>query len=263
MRVEALIATMNQQDDSILERMNIRSDAFVVNQCDRFSWSEYESGGRHIRFLSVPERGVGLSRNTAFMRAQGDICLFSDDDLIYKDGYEKMLTDAFRRYPKADVLAFNIHSLGERKKRRQIRRASRVRWFNFMHYGAARIAVRRESIQKKNIAFSLLFGGGAEYSSGEDTIFLHDCLKAGLRIYAVPVTLADIDDSRSTWFRGYDDKFLSDKGALYGKMFGRLAAAPAIVYLLRHKNAWAHSGSIGKALRIMCRGMGGYGQIRR
>ena len=38
-----------------------------------------------------------------------------------------------------------------------------------------------------HITFSLLFGGGAKYSNGEDSLFLKDCLKYGLVVYAVPV----------------------------------------------------------------------------
>ena len=33
-------------------------------------------------------------------------------------------------------------------------------------------AVRRERLQAANITFSLLFGGGAKYSNGEDSLFL-------------------------------------------------------------------------------------------
>lgn len=55
----------------------------------------------------------------------------------------------------------------------------RVRWYNYAKYGAARLAVRREALIKSDINFSLRFGGGAQYGSGEDTIFLSDCLKKG------------------------------------------------------------------------------------
>lgn len=238
MRIEALVATMNQTDDSLLRKMNLQSDAFVVNQCDHFAWKELEQGSSRIRILSVPERGVGLSRNTALMRAQGDICLFSDDDLIYRDGYTDLLRQAFQENPKADVIVFNIHSLNDQKIRYQIIRRKRIRWFNYMRYGAARMAVRRDRILQKNLSFSLLFGGGAPYSCGEDTLFLYDCLKAGLRIYAVPLMLADIDDSSSTWFRGYTEKFLKDRGALHEALYGRCAAVQNMVYLLRHRNVW-------------------------
>lgn len=258
LKIEALISTVDQTDDAILERMNIQSDAVVVNQCGEFSWREYQKDGHRIRFLDCAERGVGLSRNTALMRAAGDVCLFSDDDLIYRDGYEEKLNKVFAAFPDADVVVFNIQSVGGIKTRYQILRPKRVRWFNFMRYGAARIAVRRDSIYRSHIFFSVLFGGGAQYSCGEDTIFLHDCLKAGMHIYAVPLTLADVDDSNSTWFRGYDDKFLADRGALHRAMFNRMACIQNLVYLLRHETVWRNYGSLRRAYRLMQQGSRDY-----
>ena len=254
LRVELLVATMNQKDDSILERMRVQSDAVVINQGCPFQWREFRRDAHQIRFLCCEELGIGLSRNTALTRARGDICLFADDDLVYRDGYAEILERAFGSFPDADVLVFNIRSIGARKNRDQIQRPMRVHWFNFERYGAARIAVRRTSIFQHRISFSLLFGGGAQYSCGEDTLFLRDCLKAGLKIYAVPVTLADVDDSTSSWFRGYDEKFLRGRGALYRAMYPRLALLWCFVYLLRHRKVWQENGSFAGALRSMKRG---------
>lgn len=258
LRVELLIATMHQKDDSILNRMRVQSDAIVINQCEPFAWREYTRDSCRVRFLSCEERGVGLSRNTALMRAQGDICLFADDDLIYCDGYEEKIIGAFKDFPDADVLVFNIQSIDNKKSRYRIQKPMRIRWFNFARYGAARIAIRRTSILQHHLSFSLLFGGGAQYSCGEDTLFLHDCLKAGLRIYAVPITLADVDDSTSSWFRGHDEKYLMDRGALYRAMYRRMAFLHSFIYLLRHKMVWKETDSFIGALRMMKKGIRNY-----
>lgn len=85
-----------------------------------------------------------------------------------------------------------------------------------MRFGAARIAFRRKSITKNGITFNLHFGGGTEYSAGEDTLFLHDCLRKGLKIVAVPDSIATLLENReSTWFKGYTDKYFLDRGALF------------------------------------------------
>lgn len=236
MKVEALISTMCQTDHSILDKMNIQTDAIVINQCDRFNLETFSFRDHKIRFYSFPERGVGLSRNSSMMRATGDIGLFADDDLVYVDGYEDLLIKAFNECPKADVLVFNIISIGGKKQRYMISKTQRIRQWNYMRYGTARIAVRVKRIREKNIAFSLLFGGGAIYGSGEDTLFLHSCLKAGLKIYAVPLTLARIDDSKSTWFFGYDRKYYTDKGALFSALYGKGAWLHCVRFALTHKS---------------------------
>ena len=256
--VELLIATMNQTDDSVLARMHVQSDAVVINQGSPFQWLEFRKDAHSIRFLSCEELGIGLSRNTALMRARGDICLFADDDLVYRDGYAEKIGRAFRDLPDADVLVFNIQSMDAKKRRYLIQKPMRIHWYNFERYGAARIAARRTSIFQHHISFSLLFGGGAQYPCGEDTLFLRDCLKAGLKIYAVPVTLADVDDSSSSWFSGYDEKFLVGRGALYRAMYPRLALFWSFVYLLRHKKVWQESGSFVRALLSMRNGARDY-----
>ena len=83
MKVQVLVAAMHQKDHSLLEKMNIRSDAIVANQCDRNEFEDFTWNGHKIRYLSFAERGVGLNRNNALMRATGDICLFADDDMRY------------------------------------------------------------------------------------------------------------------------------------------------------------------------------------
>ena len=115
MQVENLISTMNQTTDSILDRMNIQSAAVVINQCDHFEWREYRKDGYPVRFFDCNERGVGLSRNNALMRAKGDICLFSDDDLTYFDGYALQIAKAFEDILDADAIVFNIHSKNNQK----------------------------------------------------------------------------------------------------------------------------------------------------
>ena len=70
------------------------------------------------------------------------------------------------------------------------------------------------------VLVAALFGGGAKYSAGEDSIFLKSCLDNGLKIYAVPYALAFLNDDRpSTWFNGYTDKYFFDKGVLYSCLY--------------------------------------------
>ena len=86
-RVQVLASVMHQPDDSILEKLNIQSDAIIINQCDRNRIEKKDYHGKKVLWMDFAERGVGLSRNTAFMRADADICIFADDDEQFEDGY--------------------------------------------------------------------------------------------------------------------------------------------------------------------------------
>lgn len=248
-KVQVLVAAMHQNDHSLLKKLNIQSDVIVGNQCDRdqierFCWNEYDAV-----YLNFHERGVGLNRNNALMRATGDICLFADDDMTYVENYPQRIEESFAQYPEADVIVFNL--VEDTVTRNTITKAHRVRWYNCLRYGAVRIAIKRSSIKKQGIAFNLSFGGGTEYSHGEDTLFLVECLKRGLKIVAVPVCLARLTQDRdSTWFQGYTDKYLRDKGALYSVMSRKwctlLCLQDAIRFSKKYNRSWLQSYRIMK-----------------
>ena len=115
MKLQLLVSAVKEEVTTLAERMNVRTDAWIVNQCDRFGYQEYEYREHIIRCLSMAERGVGLSRNTALMRADGDILLFSDEDLIYQDDYEQKVLQAFEQHPQAQVITFNFE-VDERRR---------------------------------------------------------------------------------------------------------------------------------------------------
>ncbi len=214
MKVQVLVAAMNQVDHSLIDKMNIQTDCIVGNQCDRDSIERFHVGNKSILYLNFNERGVGLNRNNALMRASGDICLFADDDMVYVDGYEDIVNRMFKKYPDADVMIFNLKE--PIATRYIIKRFEKVGYLNYLRYGTARIAVRLKSIKSNGIYFNQCFGGGTEHCHGEDNIFLTDCLKAGLKIYAVPVVIAELTEERkSTWNNGYDKKYFKDQGCLY------------------------------------------------
>lgn len=221
MKVQVLVAAMHQTDHSLLEKMNIQTDVIVGNQCEVDCIESFDYGGRTAKYLSFAERGVGLNRNNTLMRANEDICLFADDDMVYIDGYEKIILHEFDNHPDADALIFNITTLGGVQQRRINNKCVRIRTYNSLNYGAVRLAVKRTSLLKKRISFSQLFGGGTLFSSGEDSLIIRDMLKNGLKLYTVPINIAAVDQITSTWFSGYHEKFFYDKGALMKAMFPR------------------------------------------
>ena len=237
MRIQVLIATMNQQDHSLLKKMNIQTDAIVGNQCDRNEVEHFNYRGHNIAWYSFAERGVGLNRNNALMRATGDIGLFADDDMVYVDSYTQIVKKAFEQITDADVIVFDLKYPHE--GRRPITCIQRLKKKDCMRFGAARIAVRLSRIHLNGVNFNLCFGGGAKYSSGEDTLFLNDCLDKKLKIYAYPAVIAHLQDERgSTWFKGYNDKFFFDKGVLYyllNRKFGGLFAG---YHCIKHRKKY-------------------------
>lgn len=223
MTVEVVCATMHQTDFSKIEEMNIHSDVVFANQADRTDYDEYEFQGHKAKMITTATRGVGINRNLAFMYASADILLLADDDIVYADGYEKKLVEAFEENPKADVILFNFLSLNPARPTFVIKKKHRIHWYNCLKYGAFCIAIRREAVLRKNLCFTQLFGGGARHSAGEDNLFITECLRAGLRVIAHPAVLGTVRQEESTWFRGYTQKYYYDRGVLFAAMYGKKA----------------------------------------
>lgn len=254
MKVQVLVAALEKEPRQLAEEMKLNSDAIIINQCDRYAVDEWEYKGHCIKAFSMCERGVGLSRNTAMMRAEGDICLFSDQDIIYEEDYEQKILAEFEKNPDADMLVFNIDIEEDRRTFYNTER-KRVRFYNCGRYGAVSFAIRREALLASGVTFSLLFGGGAKYSNGEDSLFIREFMKKGYRVYTAPVTIGKERPSESTWFSGYHEKFFFDRGVLYHYLYGKLAGAMSLRFLYAHKAKMCVNLSFGQAFLQMKAGI--------
>lgn len=253
MNLQVLISTMHQTDHSLLEKMNIQSDAIVINQCDYNCIERFTFRGHDILWMSMNERGVGLSRNNALMRASGDILLFADDDVVYTDDYAEKIMNAFENNPKSDLIVFNLQSQNPNRPEAIVEEEYKLHWHNCLKFGAFRIAIRRDAIQKANVFYSLLFGGGAKYQSGEDTLFIVQCLKKGIRGLASSETIGTVQQEESTWFNGFDEKYFFDKGVLMKQCFGPWAT-PLIIALCIKNPTQTNTLGLVKAIRCALKG---------
>lgn len=254
MKLQVLVSAVNENAVDLAERMNLESDAIIINQTDYFDYEEYKHKNRRIQCFAFSERGVGLSRNNALLRAEGDIVLFSDEDIVYDAGYEKAVLDAFEAHPEADFLLFNMR-VGQARATYYTKKFHRVHIWNAGRYPTYSFAVRREKLHAANVTFSLLFGGGAKYSNGEDSLFLKDCLKYGLKVYAIPIELGQERERESTWFQGYTDKFFIDRGVLYHFLYGALAYPMAVRFIAVHGKVMCEEIPKKNALALMKKGI--------
>lgn len=252
--IELLVSTMKQTNIlKLVQDMNIRTNAIIINQIAKYEYKEFDYTGKKIKCYSFNEVGVGSSRNNALLRSEAEICILADDDISYYDDYAEQIIAQYEKYIDADVLIFNLDE--KSSQRYKIDKPMRINWMNYTKFGAARISFRRTSILKKRIAFSTLFGGGATYSAGEDTLFIHDCLKNGLKIIAVPVTIGLLKPSVSTWFTGYNKKLLMDTGACYSELFGIQYYPRVLLFVVKNKKKYMEDG-IGmlQAFRLIMSG---------
>jgi len=254
MKLISLISAVNQNIEELVEGMNLETDAVIVNQCDKSENGSFANGSLKIDWCCMTQRGVGLSRNTCIeMAPQCDIILFTDEDISYDEGYSQAIIDEYTAHPEADALLFNMRVCDSRRTYWN-EDHHRVRFYNYGKFPAYSISVRRDRLMKSGVRFPLEFGGGAKYINGEDSVFLHDLLKAGIKIYTSTVCLGQEQERESTWFKGYNEEFFISRGALYVRLYGRFDLLRAVLFLLRNRYTYAECGFL-PAIRLMKKGM--------
>lgn len=246
-KVEVLVTTMHQSDFTKYAQMNLQTDAVIANQTDINEYAETEINGSAVKLISTNSRGVSRNRNIAMTHAnqKAEYVLFSDDDLVFVDGYEQLILDEFEKHPEAEAIKFNIHDLSKTRKisMRRIERFEKATRRNMSSSGVWGLVVKSEIITKHNLHFHENFGPGTDHYCGEDTIFLMKMLDKGVPFYRSPVDVAGIDQTESSWFQGHDERFFTTCGMVLGTIY------PVLSYLLVIRSAW-------KAYRRKDSGMG-------
>ncbi len=214
--LEVLLSCMYQQDTSIAQRSGITTDVLIINQSDTDGYEKEEKNGMQIRMISTKERGLSRSRNMAMENAEGDICLFCDDDEKFVPGYREKILRLFRKIPDADIIAFAISGQPCRLKQRP----QRLHYLQLLKIKSVQIAFQRETVLFSGVRFDKFMGAGSGNGAQEENKFLLDCRKAGLRIYYVPLEIAAVAQERSTWFSGYTEDFFYKRGVATRYMMG-------------------------------------------
>ena len=256
MKIGHIVSTMNNNNiKKLIQDMQIQADTIIVNQTDQVKYEQKEIQGYKHEIYYFNEKGVGLSRNNGIMRSDFDITIMSDDDMKYIGNYQNIISEAYINHPDADMIVFNVQIHENGKIRTPVKKSGRVHFFNCLRYGTVTFTFKTDSIRKKNIHFSLLFGGGAKYSGGEDTIFIWDCIKSGLNVYSVDLIIADVYNDDSTWFKGYTDKYFFDRGALFGTLSKNWSKLLCFQFAFRKKKFFKKEKTFSEAYSLMLKGI--------
>ncbi len=225
MRLEILVTTMHQQGFEKYHSMNLRTPAVIANQADRDETVEQVINGQKVTLVTTSARGTSRNRNTALAHATGDVLMFADDDITFYDNYEEIVLSELDKHPEADAIRFNIRQVDGRKTTitpiTQFTRATRT---NITQYGVWGIAIRKSVFERHQLRFDENFGPGTENSCGEDTIFLQELMKKKVCLYLSPETIADIDQTVSSWFEGYDhERYFVTAGRVLARIYPLLS----------------------------------------
>ena len=149
-----------------------------------------------FHILRSATKGLSVNRNIALSKASAPLLLISDDDVDYTEYGLRAVVDAFRKHKDMDIVTFRYESTSHTKY--YPKGPSDLGAHEKGYYITSfEIALRRESVQGK-IWFNENFGIGATFPSGEEDIFICDCLAYGLKGIFEPITIARHDNTTTS-----------------------------------------------------------------
>lgn len=213
-KIEVLMSAMHQENFDIAYKTKIQSDLLIINQCDKDDYAEIVVEGHLWRMISTTERGIAKSRQQAIDNANGDICLFCDDDEVLEDDYVETITKAYTELPKASAIVFNIKRINYKMKKSYYSIAKIRKAPMYRGYSTQMLTIKPKHIKRQGIKMNEKFGSGSQWGGGEETLFEDDIRRAGLFMYEYPALIATIDyGDGSNWFFGYTEQYFYNLGA--------------------------------------------------
>lgn len=254
-KLEYLVSTMNKDEDQIKElikKMNIKTSCIIINQNTTIDNTKRV---KDMTIINTTTKGLSKSRNLGIKNSKNDICVLADDDFIYYDDAEKIIKDAYAQIGDADIIAFKFKYKDNKKKfnKKFWNNKKKINKMNSLKISSAQITFRRKSIENAKVKFDEKFGSGSgQYVSGEENIFLTDCLNKKLKIYYVPISILEINDNRkSTWFNGFNEEYFITKGATYTRIYKYINIIMILQFAIRKYKLYKKNMSFLLALKYM------------
>lgn len=165
-----------------------------------------------IVILPNDTTGTGANRRIALEHASAPLVLISDDDVSYTEEQLRKVINVFETHPHCDFILGHYHSSTNPY-------SYPAEEFDFRHqpkgftFGAPVTAFRLSRVREKGVQFNPLFGVNSFFMTGEDTLFVYEMSKRGLRGRYFPITICGHEDLSTGQRAGKEKGFIRAKGA--------------------------------------------------
>lgn len=198
-----------------------------------------------ILVSQIEGRGLSRNRNNALALADGDIGILADDDVRYRDEYIDSVIAAYSRDKDLDVACFKIATPSGEPEYKDYAAFPYLLSKESHHYlSTIEITVRLKALHNNRLHFDERFGLGSKLNSfGEEAIFIHDCIKTGMKVKYIPEYL--VEHEATSTIKSINPYAASNnifKGAYDARRFGWLAFPAAFYGTLRYWPDLARSG---------------------
>lgn len=237
MKILKVISTMNRKsiEDLNLEEKNIFKDTLIINQTmdDSLTNEKIIDKDKNITMLSFNERGLSKSRNRGIDNSDADIILLTDDDVIFQSDCDDIITSAFEKNKDADIITFQVKTPEGKLLKHYSKTEFTHNKRSVLKVASIEIAIKKDAIDKYGVKYDEDFGLGSKYVSGEENIFLTECIKKGMNIRYEPKVI-NIHPKESSG-NNLNLKGIYSKGALFYRIFGISAIFTNIYFVIKKR----------------------------
>lgn len=250
---EILVATTNRTTLDFIDNMfknNVLEHyhLLIINQT-----SEHKllvSHKPNIRVINAFETGLSRSRNLAIQHAIGDICLLADDDVVYIEGFEKLILKSYDKLPDADLITFKTLTTEHKPYSNYPKKTSSLKDF-YKKVLSIEISFKRDKILTNKLIFNESFGLGSVFQDCENRLFLEEVLNnKQIKAYFSPEFIV-VHKPFSTSDEVTSDRYMFARSALFYKkhgVFGWLYVFKLLFSLVR--NNYIGFGEVSHKLQV-------------
>jgi glycosyltransferase involved in cell wall biosynthesis len=153
------------------------------------------------RYLFERRRGLTYARNTAVAAANGEIIVFTDDDVLVSEDWLDEIHREFSADPQLHILSGKVLLANERLQPVALHDYEERRYFQFPDSGCfvmgANMAFRRELFDRVGL-FDVRLGAGRFFAGADEVELIYRGLKAGCRMLYAPNVLVYHNHDRFT-----------------------------------------------------------------
>lgn len=244
MSFEFLVSTMHKNTNEVLEMLNksnVKCNALVVVQGDTDGYEELTQNDQSIRVFFTKERGLSKSRNMALRHCLSKYAYIMDDDVVVNNNAISELIDKMEA-DSVDLATCKYKCQSGNYPKKYANKEFFHTVFSAAKVASIEMCVKVEAIKEASIKFDERFGLGTSLPSGEEYIFVTDCIKAGLLVKYYPLETGIHPDLTSGLdFYTSRSKVLA-KREMLKRVFGKKSFFYILLFWLKKLNITLKAG---------------------
>nr|AXY99772.1 gt3 [Proteus vulgaris] len=186
------ISTMNERINNIIIPGYDKDVSYLlIHQIndENFYPNKLLNERNDIIYINTNQFGLSKSRNMAINNCDAEYLFIMDDDVSYDiDAMKKIIS--LMSIENVDVGTFYHNYTNSNSTLKKIKKKITLNYINIAKVASIDICIKINSIKKNAIIFNENFGLGTDLPSGEEMIFLSDCLKKNLNLIRYPLIVS-------------------------------------------------------------------------